>query len=93
MLASQTLIRNGGKELSWPVRRTSGGKTWIDLILRWSGKIEQVAKRERESSAPRIAEIEEQHMKQSRKKHSPAFKAKVALAAFFGEETISPLAR
>jgi len=26
-------------------------------------------------------------MKQTRKKHSPAFKAKVALAAFQGEET------
>ena len=31
-------------------------------------------------------------MKQSRKKHSPAFKAKVALAAFLGEETIAQLA-
>ena len=30
-------------------------------------------------------------MKQSRKKHSPAFKAKVALAAFLGEETIPQL--
>ena len=29
-------------------------------------------------------------MKQSRKKHSPAFKAKVALAALQGEETIAP---
>ena len=28
-------------------------------------------------------------MKQSRKKHSPAFKAKVALEALKGEETIS----
>ena len=28
-------------------------------------------------------------MKQSRKKHSPAFKAKVALAALQGEETIA----
>ena len=31
-------------------------------------------------------------MKQSRKKHSPAFKAKVALVALQGEETIAELA-
>ena len=31
-------------------------------------------------------------MRQTRKKHSPAFKAKVALAAFLGEETIAQLA-
>ena len=31
-------------------------------------------------------------MKQTRKKHSPAFKAKVALAALQGEETIPQLA-
>jgi transposase-like protein len=31
-------------------------------------------------------------MKQTRKKHSPAFKAKVALAAFLDEETIAQLA-
>jgi len=31
-------------------------------------------------------------MKQTRKKHSPAFKAKVALAALQGEETITQLA-
>ena len=31
-------------------------------------------------------------MRQTRKKHSPAFKAKVALAAFLGEETIAHLA-
>ena len=31
-------------------------------------------------------------MKQIRKKHSPAFKAKVALAAIQGEETIAQLA-
>ena len=29
-------------------------------------------------------------MKQTRNKHSPAFKAKVALAALAGEETIAP---
>ncbi len=31
-------------------------------------------------------------MKQTRKKHSPAFKAKLALAALQGEETIAQLA-
>ncbi len=31
-------------------------------------------------------------MKQTRKKHSPAFKAKVALSALQGEETIARLA-
>ena len=31
-------------------------------------------------------------MKQSRKKHSPAFKAKVALAALQGDQTIAQLA-
>ena len=31
-------------------------------------------------------------MKQARKKHSPAFKAKVALTALQGEETIAQLA-
>ena len=31
-------------------------------------------------------------MKQTRKKHSPAFKAKVALAALQGDETIAQLA-
>lgn len=36
--------------------------------------------------------MEEQEMKQSRKKHSPVFKAKVALAALKGEETTAEIA-
>jgi transposase len=36
--------------------------------------------------------MEEQEMKQSRKKHSPAFRAKVALAALKGEETTAEIA-
>jgi transposase len=36
--------------------------------------------------------MEEQEMQQSRKKHSPAFKAKVALAALKGEETTAEIA-
>jgi transposase len=36
--------------------------------------------------------MEEQEMKQSRKKHNPAFKAKVALEALKGEETTAEIA-
>jgi transposase len=36
--------------------------------------------------------MEEQEMQQSRKKHSPAFKAKVALEALRGEETTAAIA-
>jgi transposase len=35
---------------------------------------------------------EEQDVKQSRRKHSPSFKAKVALEALKGEETVAQLA-
>jgi len=37
-------------------------------------------------------EKEEQNMKQGRRKHSPTFKAKVALEALKGEETTAELA-
>jgi len=48
----------------------------------------------RAGSAPRIikTEKEEQNMKQSRRKHSPSFKAKVAMEALKGEETVAELA-
>jgi transposase len=48
----------------------------------------------RAGSAPKIenTEQEEQDMKQSRRKHSPSFKARVALEALKGEETIAELA-
>ncbi len=39
-----------------------------------------------------MTDTAEQDMKQTRKKHSPAFKAKVALAALQGDETIPQLA-
>jgi transposase-like protein len=47
----------------------------------------------RAGSVPRItkAEQEEQEMKQSRRKYSPSFKAKVALEALKGEETTAEL--
>ena len=47
----------------------------------------------RESPAPKMMElIKEQDMKQKRMKHSPAFKAKVALAAIKGDKTVAELA-
>jgi transposase-like protein len=47
----------------------------------------------RAGSAPRIKTAqEEQDMKQNRRKHSPSFKAKVALEALKGEETTAELA-
>jgi transposase len=48
----------------------------------------------RAGSAPRITNIEqeEQDMKQNRRKHSPSFKARVALEALKGEETTAELA-
>jgi len=48
----------------------------------------------RAGSAPRITktEKEEQDMKQSRRKHNPSFKAKVALEVLKGEGTVAKLA-
>ena len=46
----------------------------------------------RAGSAPKITKKEEQDMKQNRRKHSPLFKARVAMEALKGEETIVELA-
>jgi transposase len=47
----------------------------------------------RAGSAPKITETEQegQDMKQNRRKHSPSFKARVALEALKGEETTAEL--
>ena len=50
-----------------------------DRLLRWS-------------PARKITRKKEQDMKGNRKKHSPSFKAKVALEALKGEETIAKIA-
>ena len=61
--------------------------------VRWYPKTRQLAKRESSSKNNRqLTDVKEQDMKQTRNKHSPAFKAKVALAALAGEETIAQLA-
>jgi transposase-like protein len=51
----------------------------LDRLLRWS-------------PADRIEKEKEQDMKESRRKHSPAFKAKVALEVLKGEETVAQIA-
>jgi transposase len=51
----------------------------LDRLLRWS-------------PAHKIEKEKEQDMKESRRKHSPSFKAKVALEALKGEETVAQIA-
>ena len=47
----------------------------------------------RAGSAPKITKAGGAEMKQNRRKHSPSFKARVALEALKGEETIAELAQ
>jgi transposase-like protein len=46
----------------------------------------------RTGCAPKITKAGGADMKQNRRKHSPSFKARVALEALKGEETITELA-
>jgi transposase-like protein len=59
--------------------------------VRWSPKFRQVAK-VGFCSENKKRKQEEQNMTKNRRKHSPSFKARVALEALKGEETIADLA-
>ena len=52
-------------------------------VLMWSRNLDRWL---RAGSAPRVTGIRGADMKQDRRKHSPSFKAKVALRALKGEE-------
>src|ERR1700759_5465120 len=59
----------------------------------WPGKSAQCDKWKTCLSAARIPRSGEHMTKRTRRNHSPAFKAKVALAAIKGEKTLAELAQ